>query len=139
MTAVRVPRLPCIVVAGWIATSWLTGCGYKCSRNADCQGGIGGCEPVEAWCENGTCQTRCSRTCRTDIVDVNSCEGGGVCTDTAATTSSFGWCTVLPISCTSSSECPAYRPRDDAGIQSAWSCADGMCLYPGLDYTRGRP
>jgi hypothetical protein len=131
-------RIAWMTLAASVVTPSFTGCAYKCSRNADCQGGMGACEPLEAWCENGTCQTQCSRTCRTDIADVSSCTRGAVCTDTAASSSSFGRCTVRAIPCGTAADCPAYRPRDDAGVQSAWSCADGACAYPGLSFVRGR-
>jgi hypothetical protein len=129
-----------IVVALLICSipSW-TGCHNECSRNSDCSGGsVRSCAMRETWCESGQCQVQCSKLCVTDVSDINSCSGGLICTDNGQQLPIPAHCTALSISCTVATDCPLYRPADDAGAQQDWTCSDGICSYPELNYAMGQ-
>jgi hypothetical protein len=115
--------------------------GQSCKHNADCKftGSGKSCVPDELTCDNGQCTSQCRERCQTAVSDVNACGGQLVCNDNGLPSahSTPGFCTGLPIPCTSAAECPLYRPPDSTGMQAQWACTGGICIYPGFNYVQG--
>lgn len=107
--------------------------GNTCSENADCAGyatQAGRCAG-ESGCSDGVCQAACSGNCKVARADENPCPEAQICTYAATTVyEEGGKCTNLPISCTTTEDCPLYRPRTDA----SWTCVEGVCRFPGYTY-----
>jgi hypothetical protein len=134
---VRYARFALLAVA--LVATYLGACKDECSHNSDCAA-MGGksCAPRDAWCESGKCQFFCGQLCQTTISDANAC-ADGVCTDPGHSTPVPAHCTVAPIACTTPSDCPLYRAPDTSGAQLDWTCEQGVCAYPGLNYIKGQP
>jgi hypothetical protein len=120
--------------------AFVAGChgSSECVRNLDCNSGTGkACAYRQVWCEKGVCQAQCPQLCKTDVSNVNSCGGDLICTDDGQQMPTGPFCSALAITCTDATQCPLYRPLDDAGAQWQWSCVNGICQYPGLQYVHG--
>jgi len=121
-----------------VASCGTMACKSECERNSDCVGVGKGCALKESWCEKGSCRDQCPARCKTDIVSVNSCpDDHGICTDNGRDAALPPVCTVLPIICQSSDDCPVYRPLDPDGGLREWACTNGVCEYPSLTYVKG--
>jgi hypothetical protein len=108
--------------------------GNECGQHFECLDSeaavaVGRCSPVEAYCDQGSCRAHCLQACRVVREDFNPCNGGLICSHSAATLDAGGNCVMLAIPCSDSSECPLYRPS-----QAPWSCSDGYCQHPAWDY-----
>jgi hypothetical protein len=81
---------------------------------------------------NDVCHAMCRKFCEPFRDDLNPCEDGQLCV--GASPDGPWFCDPFPVVCRTASDCPMYRPPDDAGIQSDWTCEDGTCQYPGYVY-----
>ena len=109
----------------------------SCERNADCAHSKDGKGPLECswpdvYCLDGTCHVECGKACEPGRSDVNPCEAPRLCTSHVSPAQVA--CTLMPIACTSASNCPLYLPPTPDGGTAAWTCASGTCEYPGWAY-----
>ena len=115
----------------------LSGGTDDCSVDSDCANSIAAAKysragPIDVWCNKGKCFAAERLACEAVRSDFNPCPSGEFC----APLGQYGtYCTLLPIDCSDVANCPAFRPLDSNGVQADWSCASGICWYPGLEYT----
>jgi hypothetical protein len=109
-----------------------------CHLNSDCASSKVAADwknircPKEIYCLEGNCVGECRERCEVTRSDVNPCSAPAQCAHYGGSADDVFLCTMLPIPCTSTMDCPAYRPvLGDAG-QADWTCADGECRYPGV-------
>jgi hypothetical protein len=117
----------------------------KCSVNADCVRSqaakdienlrCGG--GPDLYCLNGECHGECRTICEPVRTDVNPCPDLRLCALPVGALSgdALSHCTITPIECETTRECPLYLPPLSDGGTSEWSCEDGVCRYPELEYT----
>jgi hypothetical protein len=120
------------------------GKGNSCISDTDCFSSeiasqLGRCFPIEAYCKAGGCVAYCAQPCRTVNSMVSACSDDSLICNDASQAPEQPFCTGLPIRCTTVDQCPLYRPIDTQGAQREWTCADGICSYPGWHYASGRP
>ncbi|HEX4406955.1 MAG TPA: hypothetical protein VH560_19085 [Polyangia bacterium] len=132
-----------VLLVGLVLFLGTFGCGSggkSCQHNADCANSATGrgCVPTESWCADGHCESACRPGCKTIEPDVNTCAAPLICNDDGKTALFPPYCTGTAIPCGTAADCPLFRPAEDAG-QAVWSCEDGGCRYPGLDYVIGAP
>jgi hypothetical protein len=92
------------------------------------------CSFKEIYCLGGECVGECQSPCEVARDDVSPCEAPRQCRRTGGSEDVIFACTMLPIACESTADCPLYRPSVHGGAQAEWSCEDGECRYPGLEY-----
>lgn len=113
--------------------------GGACILNADCANSPAAeeakglrCVGRELYCLDGTCHAGCAATCEVVRSDINPCPEPRLCA--AAVGGSLSLCVITPVSCMTAENCPTYRPVDATGNQGAWTCVDGLCVYPGFTF-----
>jgi len=109
--------------------------GTRCKQASDCVTSqaakdVGRCAPKDFACIDETCQVSCGTLCSTARLDINSCEGGRICSATATARAEPPFCRSSPIACETVGDCPSYLPS----ASGAWTCAEGYCSFPGFQY-----
>ena len=111
----------------------------ECAQNGDCADSDAArlamtlrCAWTDLYCLAGKCNAECGKRCQVVITDQNPCTDGRLCAPLVGSGASF--CTIMPIKCMTTSDCPQYLPRDRDGGQSVWACDNGICQYPGWNY-----
>lgn len=105
--------------------------GKACKVSADCVGSPAAQEYEnircisELYCLEGSCYFECRSRCFPARTDENPCEDRGLCSST------FPFCTRMPVSCKTVEECPTYLPNGEGGV---WECSSGICEFPGYEY-----
>jgi len=107
----------------------------SCVTHDDCLGGGGEfperCAPRDWYCHEETCVRQCAQLCQVVREDVNPCSDEKlICNEAQGTPIESPHCTGRPIECSSTADCPLFRPSD-AG---SWSCERGICRFPGFQY-----
>lgn len=112
-----------------------------CAVNADCLDSQAAldiepirCGPKDLYCLDGVCHGECREPCEVVRDDANPCNEHEHCVRYGGSGDAISFCTIMPIPCAAVDECPAYRPVLPEGGQHEWSCDDGVCRYPGLEY-----
>lgn len=107
----------------------------SCATHEDCLSVVEDyperCAPRDWYCRNETCEVSCAQTCQVVREDVNPCaEEHLICNEAQGTPIELPYCTGRPIECSSTDDCPLFKPSD-AG---SWTCDSGICRFPGFQY-----
>lgn len=92
------------------------------------------CAAKEVYCSNRTCIGECRDVCAIVRDDTNPCPEPAHCARVGDSADAISYCTMRPIPCDDTEDCPQYRPQLDGGGQSDWTCDAGECSYPGVEY-----
>lgn len=113
----------------------------ECQTNADCKDSEAAvkardlkCLVPEVYCLEHACKSGCAANCTVARADVNPCMQGLCAHSPYPVTKDMNFCTMLPVACDSSMDCPKYLPPAASGESAAWSCEDSVCRYPGFEY-----
>ena len=114
--------------------------GAECQTTADCKDSAAAtkardlkCLVPEVHCLEHACKFGCAANCTVARADVNPCQQGLCAHSPYPVTKAMNFCTMLPVGCDSSVDCPKYLPPTAAG-GATWSCEEGICRYPGFEY-----
>ena len=137
-----------IIRAGLLAAAllWLSAALANCSGNRatackvadDCWNTpetheLGRCAPKEVACVQGSCRAACGQLCEVVDPNLNPCKDPSrVCTQSQNNSVDLPFCAAAPIACEGAEDCPVSLPQTGSG---AWSCDDGVCRFPGFQYT----
>jgi hypothetical protein len=112
-----------------------------CNENADCAKSTAAdkardlkCLLPEVYCLQNKCAFGCGAVCTVARVDVNPCDQGICAPSPYQGSKDMSFCTMLPVKCDSTSDCPRYLPSVAGGQDGSWTCEGGVCTYPGFDY-----
>jgi hypothetical protein len=113
----------------------------ECSANADCSDSAAAqalagqkCSSPEVYCLEGRCEGRCGEQCEVVRTDVNPCNEGICAPSQYGAFKNLSFCTMLPVACATSADCPKYLPAAPDGAAAQWSCEGGVCSYPGFEF-----
>lgn len=89
------------------------------------------CTPQDWYCRNETCVHGCAQSCQVAREDVNPCSDEKlICNEPQGAPIEFQHCTGRPIECSSTADCPLFKPSDEG----SWTCDSGICRFPGFQY-----
>jgi hypothetical protein len=89
----------------------------------------------DIYCLMGVCHWECHSPCQPQRTDVNPCPNEALCAPAMGSLDkSTEWCFMTPIDCNTVADCPSYTPPIDAGSPGVWTCENGVCAYPNLQY-----
>ena len=106
----------------------------SCTTHDDCLGAVEDyperCAPRDWYCRSEVCEVGCAQTCQVARNDVNPCDNETLICNEPPGGAELPYCTGRPIECSSTDDCPLYKPTDDGD----WTCEDGICEFPGFSY-----
>ena len=115
--------------------------GDTCRVNADCVDSQAAkdvanvrCGPKDIYCLNAECHAECRQLCEVVRDDVNPCSEPRQCARHGDSDDAVSYCTIVPIPCATVDDCPAYRLVLTDGGPEEWTCEDGVCRYPEMEY-----
>lgn len=107
----------------------------SCATHEDCLSAVEDpperCAPRDWYCRNEACEVSCAQTCQVVREDVNPCSDEKlICNEPQGTPIELPHCTGRPIECSSTADCPLFKPSDTG----SWICDSGICKFPGFQY-----